>query len=192
MTETASGRPDHTRRRLLLTLPLAGAAAAGGACLVLLNRMRGGTYDPHAVSDPLIGHPVPQFSLPAQPPGTAGFSSADVMAAGHPLLINFFASWCIPCLQEAPTLMSLQAENAIPIWGVAYEDRPEAAAGFLARNGNPYTCLARDASGTTAIDFGLYGVPETYFVDRTGIIRHRWAGPLTDDAMVRGLLAAWA
>ena len=176
---SAEPEPDVLRRRLLLGVPLGIAAVAGVGSLALLRRMRNGTYNPHGINDPRIGHPVPSFALPAQPPGH-GFTSAEVMAAGQPILINFFASWCVPCLQEAPTLMALHDSKTIPLWGVAYEDAPSAATAFLTQNGNPYTRLARDASGTTAINFGLYGVPETYYIDRHGIIRWRWAGPLTE------------
>ncbi len=177
---TEATQPDRVRRRLLLGIPLGVAAAAGLGSLALLRRMTRGTYDPHAVGDPRVGHAVPEFVLPALSAAAAGFSSADILAAGRPILINFFASWCVPCLQEAPTLMALHDAKAIPIWGVAYQDKPADAAAFLTRNGNPYTRLARDDSGTTAINFGLYGVPETYYIDRHGIIRWRWAGPLTE------------
>ncbi|MDE8343824.1 MAG: DsbE family thiol:disulfide interchange protein [Acidocella sp.] len=165
----------------MLAAPLLGAGLAGAGSLALLGRMRRGTFDPHAINDPLVGHLFPEFQLPPQPPAQAGFSGADLRAAGTPVLLNFFASWCVPCLQEAPTLMALHDATLIPIWGIAYQDTPGAAAGFLARNGNPYARLARDESGTTAINFGLYGVPESYLIDRSGIIRWRFAGPLTED-----------
>ncbi len=190
----AEPEPGLARRRLLLAVPLGIAGLAGLGSMELLRRMRNGTYNPHAINDPRIGHPVPDFSLPAQPPATRGFSSADVMAAGRPILINFFASWCVPCLQEAPTLMALHDSKTIPLWGVAYQDAAPAASDFLARNGNPYTRLARDDTGTTAINFGLYGVPETYYIDRHGIIRWRWAGPLTEETGIgrlHSLMAAY-
>ncbi len=82
------------------------------------------------------------------------------------MLLNFFASWCLPCVQEAPVLMALK-QRGLPIWGVAYKDKPEPAAAFLQQNGNPYQRVAVDQPGRAAIDFGLYGVPETYLVDGT-------------------------
>ena len=112
-------------------------------------------------------------------------------AAGKPVLVNFFASWCIPCVQEAPVLMGLK-QQGVPIWGIAYKDTAEAAAGFLVRHGDPYARLARDEPGRVAIDFGLYGVPETYLIDRAGIVRWRWAGGLSDDVVIAATGAAAA
>ena len=169
-------------RRALLTLPLAGAVVAGGGFWLLLQRMEAGSYDPRGIPSQLVGRTLPAFTLPAQPPATSGFSSAEVLAAAasHPVLVNFFASWCVPCEVEHPELMTLHGRG-IPLWGIAYKDTADAAANLLARNGDPYARLARDELGRTAIDFGVYGVPETYFVDRQGIVRWRWAGPLTAD-----------
>jgi cytochrome c biogenesis protein CcmG, thiol:disulfide interchange protein DsbE len=174
------------RRRLLMMGPLAVAAAAGGAFWGLLSRMQQGTYDPHSLPSMLIGRKLPAFSLPGQPP-SAGFTNADVTAARQPALVNFFASWCIPCIEEAPTLMGLSRENA-SIWGIAYKDQTAAAAAFLDRHGDPYVRVARDATGSVAINFGLYGVPETYVVDSNGVVRLRWAGGLSE-SVVRNTIA---
>ena len=171
-------------RRLLLWAPLAGAAAAGAGFYALLDRMSNGSYDPHSVPSPLIGKPIPRFDLPGA--NGAGFSSADVMAAGTPVLLNFFASWCLPCVEEAPVLDTLHGQG-VAVWGIAYKDKHDATAAYLARNGNPYARLAHDDAGQTAIDFGVYGVPETFFVDRTGIIRARWAGALTEELVADAL-----
>ena len=169
------------QRRALLLAPLGAAAIGGTAFWMLLDRMSEGTYDPHSVPSMLIGKPLPEFSLPGQPPGT-GFSSADVIASKRLALVNFFASWCIPCIQEAPVLMQLK-QKGTPIWGIAYKDKPHDTADFLKQNGDPYTRIARDEPGTVAINFGLYGVPETYLVDGSGIVRWRWAGGLSDDVV---------
>jgi cytochrome c biogenesis protein CcmG, thiol:disulfide interchange protein DsbE len=174
------------RRRLLMMGPLAVAAAAGGAFWGLLSRMQQGTYDPHSLPSMLIGRKLPAFSLPGQPP-SAGFTNADVTAARQPALVNFFASWCIPCIEEAPTLMGLSREN-VSIWGIAYKDQTAAAAAFLDRHGDPYVRVARDATGSVAINFGLYGVPETYVVDSNGVVRLRWAGGLSE-SVVRNTIA---
>ena len=172
-------------RRLLMMAPLAIALAGGAVFYSMLQGEETGSFDPRGVPSPLIGKPMPDFRLPAQPPGH-GFTSAEVRATGSPVLINFFASWCAPCEQEAPELMKLHRAG-VPIWGVAFKDKETAAGTFLARFGDPYEKLARDTPGRTAIDFGLYGVPETYFIDRAGIIRWRWAGALTPDVVAHQL-----
>lgn len=166
------------QRRTMLLAPLGAAAVGGTAFWMLLDRMSEGTYDPHSVPSMLIGKPLPAFSLPGQPP-SQGFSSTDVVG---PALVNFFASWCIPCIQEAPTLMKLKQQGT-PIWGIAYKDKTNDTADFLKHYGDPYARIARDEPGTVAINFGLYGVPETYLVDRSGIVRWRWAGGMSDDVV---------
>jgi cytochrome c biogenesis protein CcmG/thiol:disulfide interchange protein DsbE len=173
------------QRRVMLLAPLGFAAIGGVSFWTLLERLREGSYDPHGVPSVLIGKPLPQFSLPGQAP-SEGFSSADVIAADRPVLLNFFASWCIPCVQEAPVLMALKQQGT-PIWGIAYKDKAEATTDFLKQNGDPYARIARDEPGTVAIDFGLYGVPETYLVDRSGIVRWRWAGGMSDDVVRQSL-----
>jgi cytochrome c biogenesis protein CcmG/thiol:disulfide interchange protein DsbE len=174
------------QRRVVLLAPLGAAVIGGAAFWTLLERMRQGTYDPHGVPSMLIGKPLPRFTLPGLAP-SAGFSSTDVTAVGRPTLINFFASWCIPCVAEAPVLMALK-EQGVLIWGIAYKDKPDAAADFLRQNGDPYRRVASDEPGDTAIDFGLYGVPETYVIDAAGAVRWRWAGGLSED-IVRHALA---
>jgi cytochrome c biogenesis protein CcmG/thiol:disulfide interchange protein DsbE len=168
-----------SRRNLLLAAPLGIATVAGVAFWRMLAGMKTGSFDPRGLPSELIGRPLPDFALPAQAPSATGFSAADVRAVGRPVLLNFFASWCVPCIEEHPQLVELQHQG-IPIWGIAYKDKPDATAAFIHRHGDPYTRIAADQAGRVAIDFGLYGVPETYFVDRTGIVRWRWAGALTD------------
>lgn len=182
-------------RRLLLAIPLAMAATAGLGFYALLRRMEEGTYDPHSIDNPLVGHAIPAFApLPAQAPATEGFGSADLRAAGRPVLVNFFASWCVPCRIEHPQLIAL-AQSGVPVWGIAYKDTEAAAGALLAQEGNPYHRLARDESGRVSIDWGIYGVPETFLVDRAGIVRGHWAGPLSAEAVqdeVRPLLGKYA
>ena len=177
-------------RRLLLLAPFGVAAVAGAGFMSVLGRMKAGRFDPHDVPSQLIGRPVPQFDLPAQAPGQ-GFGSADLAAQGRPVLLNFFASWCVPCVVEHPELMKL-SQSGLPIWGIAYKDAVTAASGFLAVHGNPFARLARDEPGRVAIDFGVYGVPESYLLDKQGIVRWRVAGPLTPDVVAEGLQPALA
>ncbi|MBS0562031.1 MAG: DsbE family thiol:disulfide interchange protein [Proteobacteria bacterium] len=173
-------------RRLLLLAPLAVAGAGGVAFFVLLDRMSKGTYDPHGLPSMLIGKKLPAFDLPGlgQAPG---ISSAAIAAGGRPVLVNFFASWCVPCVEEAATLMALKGQG-VPIYGIAYKDKEAATKSFLARNGDPYAAIGRDDPGRVAIDFGVYGVPETYVVDAQGIVRFRWAGALTQDVVQQSIM----
>jgi cytochrome c biogenesis protein CcmG/thiol:disulfide interchange protein DsbE len=181
--------PDAARwrRRALLLAPLAAALAAGGGFYAMLRGLTSGTYDPHGVPSALLGRPVPDFTLPPLPAsGTEPFTSADLRAPSRPVLINFFASWCQPCIIEHPQLMALKRDG-VPVFGIAYKDKPADAAEFLRRRGNPYARLAQDEPGRVAIEWGLYGVPETYLVDKGGLIRWRWAGPITEDTMAAEL-----
>lgn len=173
------------RRRAFLLAPFGVAAIAGVGGFTVLSRMKSGTFDPKGVPSQLIGRPVPDFDLPAQEPGQ-GFSSADLRATGRPLLLNFYASWCVPCVIEHPELMAL-ARGGLPIWGIAYKDTIAAASGFLTRYGNPFARIARDAPGQVAIDFGVYGVPESYLLDRNGLVQWRYAGPLTPQVVAEQL-----
>ena len=164
-------------RRVLLLAPLAVAAAAGGGFWAMLRGMGDGSFDPRATGSPLVGHPMPPFSLPDQAPGQ-GFDDAAIRAAGRPILVNFFASWCQPCLVEHPNLMALKRDG-LDIWGIAYKDTSDRARALLARDGNPYARIARDEPGRVAIDWGVTGVPENFLVGRDGVVRWRFAGPLT-------------
>jgi len=103
------------------------------------------------------------------------------------VLVNFFASWCVPCRAEHATLMDFAKNNSVPLYGIAYKDQPADAAQFLASLGNPYKSVGLDESGRTGIDFGVYGVPETYVIDKQGIIRWRHVGPLDAEAISKEL-----
>lgn len=175
----------ETRRRILFAAPLLAAIAGGAGFYTILRRMQDQKYDPHALPSPLIGHKPPVFSLPGIN-GQQGFSNTDLLSPAKPMLVNWFASWCAPCVEEAPMLGQL-AGLGLPIWGIAYEDKPAAVADYLRRYGDPFERLASDSSGLTAINWGVYGVPETYLIDRQGIVRWRWAGALDQDVVMETL-----
>lgn len=175
------------RRRALLLLPLGVTAAAGAGFWAMLRGMRDGSYDPRGVPSALLGQRAPASTLTA----VAGVDSpvladAALRDAGRPVLVNFWASWCVPCVVEHPALMRLSREG-VPVFGINYKDDPRAAAEFIARRGNPFARLGADVSGRVAIDWGVYGVPETYLLDRAGVIRWRWAGPVTPEVVTQDL-----
>jgi cytochrome c biogenesis protein CcmG, thiol:disulfide interchange protein DsbE len=168
-------------RRLLFGLPLVAVAAGGLGFYELLKRMQTGSYNPQAFKNPLVGHEVPDFTLPGVN-GSQGFGKAALAGQKRPVLVNFFASWCVPCTAEAPYLDQL-AKSGLDVWGVAYQDKPEAIALYLAKYGNPYRRLATDPSGRTAINWGVYGVPESFLIAPGGEVRWHNAGPLVPEVI---------
>lgn len=129
-----------------------------------------------ALPSPMVGKTVP--SLPT--PKDARESAALAATQGQPRLVNFWASWCQPCLAEHPELMALAARG-VTIIGVNYKDEPGAAARWLERHGNPFTVVLRDPEGAFAIDWGVYGVPETYLIGADDTVLHKKVGPVDDD-----------
>lgn len=158
-------------KQLLFLLPAAAVTGVGAAFLAALVDGR----DPSLVPSTLIDRPAPEFELPPLEP-RRGFAHGDL--GGEVALVNVFASWCAPCLEEHPVLMRLQAEGR-PVYGINYKDDPEAATAWLNRWGDPFTGIGADATGRVAIDWGVYGVPETFIVDRDGRIRYRHVGAIT-------------
>jgi cytochrome c biogenesis protein CcmG/thiol:disulfide interchange protein DsbE len=162
--------------RPILILPLALFAALAAVLGVYLWQVGPGGKQITELPSVMIDKPVPEFALkPLDGANLPGFASADLK--GHVTLVNFFASWCVPCRVEHPALMRL-AREGVEIWGIAYKDKTEDALRFLADNGTPYRRIGVD-EGRTFIDFGAYGVPETFIVDAEGRIRHREAGPIS-------------
>ncbi|WP_458093645.1 DsbE family thiol:disulfide interchange protein [Roseomonas sp. WA12] len=179
MSETKAPLP----RRALLWAPLGLAAAGGLGFWAMLRGMRDGSYDPRGVPSALIGKPAPRMALPAvEGVGLPGFAPEALAAPGGPVLVNFWASWCVPCVVEHPQLMALQ-RRGVRLLGINYKDKPAEAARFLTRHGNPFQALVADADGRAGIEYGLYGVPETYLIDGAGMIRWRWAGPMMPDTV---------
>jgi cytochrome c biogenesis protein CcmG/thiol:disulfide interchange protein DsbE len=186
MSDVSQPPPRVLGRRLMLGVPLGILAVAAGGWAVMLRRMEQGNFDPHSLPSQLIGKKVPDFSLPGLA-GGPGITGAELQTPSQPMLVNFFASWCVPCMQEAAVLKEI-ARQGLPIWGITYKDAPNATQAFLAQNGNPYARIAMDRPGRVAINWGVYGVPETYFIDGGGIVRWRFAGALTDDVVQRDLV----
>lgn len=159
-------------------------AFLGLAVFLLLGLFR----DPQKIPSPLIDKPAPAFSLPALAAPERRFGSAEL--AGSPYLLNVWASWCAPCLQEHPLLIDLARRKLIRIVGINYKDQAAQAQAWLKRHGDPFESIVVDADGRVAIDFGVYGVPETFLVDAGGVIRFKQIGPLTEDVVRRELLPA--
>ena len=130
-----------------------------------------------AVRSRMAGKPVPTFALPPAIPTKPGLASAD-LATGQPRLVNIFASWCVPCIAEAPLLAGLRGEG-VTIDGIAIRDRPEDVAAFLARHGDPFARLGADRDSRVQMMFGSSGVPESFVVDGRGVIRFHHYGPIT-------------
>jgi cytochrome c biogenesis protein CcmG/thiol:disulfide interchange protein DsbE len=150
--------------------------------------------DPALLPSALIGKPAPQIDLPALPGlqegsrSLPGFGTADLR--GEVSVVNFFASWCGPCLEEHPLLAELVARTGVRLYGVNFKDQAEAARRFLAHNGNPYRAVGVDGSGRAAIDWGVYGMPETFVVDGQGVVVYKHIGPLTPQALEAKMLPA--
>lgn len=142
--------------------------------------------DPREVPSPFIGKPAPAFTLPQVADAGKTLSPADFK--GQVALVNVWASWCVSCRQEHPVLLELARKNLVPIYGLNYKDEREGALAWLKQFGDPYTASAFDADGRVGIDWGVYGVPETFVIDRNGIVRHKQTGPITPEILENTLL----
>jgi len=141
-------------------------------------------HDPHEVPSPLIGKPAPAFSLPRLATEGAApevFHSADMR--GKVWLLNVWASWCTSCREEHPYLLAFARTAKVPLIGLDYKDQDVNARDWLAQSGDPYRLSAVDADGRVGIDYGVYGVPETYVIDKAGVIRFKQIGPLTPEVL---------
>jgi cytochrome c biogenesis protein CcmG/thiol:disulfide interchange protein DsbE len=169
-----------TRRRLIVLLPL--ILFLGLAVLFLL---RLGAGDISRIPSALIGHPAPQTDLPPvaglerEGKPVPGLDTASFK--GEVTVINVWASWCVPCHDEAPLLVTLAKDSRIRVVGINYKDQPENARRFLGRYGNPFAQNGADANGRAAIEWGVYGVPETFVVGRDARIAYKLIGPITAD-----------
>ncbi|MEP5439009.1 MAG: DsbE family thiol:disulfide interchange protein [Paracoccaceae bacterium] len=137
------------------------------------------TRDPKVLPSALIDKPVPEFNLPPVKGRTSGLASADL--SGEVSIVNVFASWCLPCKAEHRIWMDLKARNVVPIHGLNYKDTPDDASAWLNRLGDPYKRTGADLDGRVAIDWGVYGVPETFIVSADGRIAYKHVGPVTQE-----------
>ncbi len=136
------------------------------------------TMDPRLVPSPLIGKQIPEFDLPPVQGREQGLKTADLK--GEVSMVNVFASWCTACRQEHPLLLSLSRQGIVPIHGLNYKDQPDDAQAWLDELGDPYTRTGADRKGMVGIDWGVYGVPETFIIDRQGKIAYKHIGPILD------------
>lgn len=174
MTESIEERQEEAQRggRLIFVLPIVGLAALGALLAVGL------TLNPREIPSPLIGKPVPDFQLPPVQGRTLGLASADLK--GEVSLVNVFASWCVSCRDEHPLLLRLKASGFVPVHGLNYKDAPQDADQWLNTLGDPYTRTGADRDGRVGIEWGVYGVPETFVIDRSGHIAHKHIGPISE------------
>ncbi|ABD05076.1 periplasmic protein thiol [Rhodopseudomonas palustris HaA2] len=180
MSTPVTDTPSPTRRSLMVALPL--LVFAGLAALFWI---RLGDRDISKIPSALIGREVPQTELPALDAltrdGAAVPGLGPAQFKGKVSVVNVWASWCVPCHDEAPLLTALGDDKRFQIVGINYKDRPDNARRFLGRYGNPFAAVGVDASGRAAIEWGVYGVPETFVVGRDGKIAYKLVGPITPD-----------
>ena len=180
MSEQATSETPPARRGLLMMLPL--FVFAG---LAVLFWFRLGDGDPAKIPSALIGHPAPQTTLPPLEgltiDGTQVPGLDPAMFKGKVSVVNVWASWCVPCHDEAPLLTELGKDKRLQLVGINYKDAPDNARRFLGRYGNPFGAVGVDSNGRAAIEWGVYGVPETFIVGREGKIVYKLVGPVTPD-----------
>ncbi|NIY75564.1 DsbE family thiol:disulfide interchange protein [Thalassospira sp. HF15] len=166
----------------IAVIPLVLFAALAGVFLLNIDK------DSSVVPSVLIDKPAPEFSLPPLPGRDKGLSRAD-LTKGEVSVLNVFASWCIPCRAEHPLIKRLSHEANVPVYGLNYKEKdPRDGVKWLAELGDPYASVGMDLSGRTGIDFGVYGVPETFIIDGNGQIRYKHVGPVTVEVLEKVLL----
>ncbi|RCK30670.1 DsbE family thiol:disulfide interchange protein [Thalassospira lucentensis] len=166
----------------LAVIPLVLFAALAGIFLINIDK------DSSVVPSVLIDKPAPDFSLPPLPGADKGLSRAD-LTKGKVSVLNVFASWCIPCRAEHPMIQRLSSEADVPVFGLNYKEKdPQDGVKWLEELGNPYQAVGMDLSGRTGIDFGVYGVPETFIIDGQGQIKYKHIGPVTSEVLEKVLL----
>jgi cytochrome c biogenesis protein CcmG/thiol:disulfide interchange protein DsbE len=180
MSEPSTANPSPRGRPWLMALPLAGFIALAG---LFLLRLHGD--DPSKIPSALIGHPAPQTTLPALEGlvvnGTQVPGIDPNLFKGKVSVVNVWASWCVPCHDEAPLLTELARDKRLQVVGINYKDAPDNARRFLGRYGNPFGIVGVDGNGRASIEWGVYGVPETFVVGREGTILYKMVGPVTPE-----------
>jgi len=161
-------------------LPLAAFLVLVGFLAVGLN------LNPREVPSPLVGKPAPAFDLPQLAAPDKRFATKDMQ--GKVWLLNVWASWCVSCRQEHPLLVELGKAGIVPIVGLNYKDQRADGLGWLRQHGDPYVLSAFDLDGRVGIDYGVYGVPETYVIDKAGVIRYKQIGPVTPESLEQKIL----
>jgi cytochrome c biogenesis protein CcmG/thiol:disulfide interchange protein DsbE len=186
MSTAANENAGKKRRNILVLLPLIAFIA-----LAALFLYRLGSGDPSRLPSALIGRPAPKTDLPPladlERDGKAVPGLSDAAFKGEVTLVNVWASWCIPCAEEVPYMEQLSKDKRIRLVGIDYKDPTDNARRFLNRYGNPFAAVGVDASGRTSIDWGVYGVPETYVIGRDGAIAYKLVGPVTTENLTEVL-----
>ena len=142
--------------------------------------------NPREVPSPLIGKPAPAFNLPLLNAPDKKMSAQELK--GKVWVLNVWASWCVPCRQEHPLITDLAKNGGVPVYGLNYKDKPAEASAWLGKLGDPYAATLSDIDGLVGIDYGVYGVPETFVIDKQGVIRLKHIGPVTPEAMQKTIL----
>ena len=176
-TQGTTGR----RGRILVLLPI---AVFAGLAAVFYWGLRN---NDDGLPSPLIGKPIPEFDLPAIEGRNDGLSSADLR--GQVSIVNVWASWCVPCLVEMPLLNELAEDGTVPIYGINFKDDAVEALAFLEELGDPYTRIGADQSGRVAIEWGVYGIPETFVIDADGRIAYKHVGPFDRTSLEEDILS---
>src|SRR5262249_42106651 len=188
-SDAAQNDTGAWRRRLIVSIPLVAFLA-----LAALFMLRLGAGDPSRIPSALIGHPAPATNLPPLPglerdgKPVPGLDSAELK--GEVTVLNVWASWCVPCRDEAPLLLALAADRRFRVVGINYKDQPDNARRFLGRYGNPFVANGSDGNGRAAIEWGVYGVPETFIIGRDGRITYKLIGPVTPENLETALRPA--
>jgi cytochrome c biogenesis protein CcmG/thiol:disulfide interchange protein DsbE len=154
--------------------------------ILLMFLWLGLSLNPREVPSPLIGKPAPPFQLARLDNPAQVVTEQDLR--GQVWMLNVWASWCVSCIEEHPVLVQFARSGVVPIYGLNYKDQRDAAQAWLAKNGNPYSVSIVDPDGKVGIDYGVYGVPETYLIDKAGVIRYKQIGPVTPKVLSERIL----